>query len=194
MWMEKMQNLCGNGWRSRRADFWVPGSSGISPNLSSTRTGKPSPVLDQCRTPYQPSRLKLKNLSGSRVSEQPWWYDIYQIAKMTESEQSRSVNRTFDAQADLASEFQVKMTPQCSKIHSEEASYRRRKVWNSDNFCWRFVLLCQSYCLSESLFQISMVRMDWVPSQDGLRQILQLLKVRYFFGHNPWDSHAWLVS
>ena len=39
----------------------------------------------------------------------------------------------------------------------------------------------RSVLVERSLFQISMVRMDWVPSQDGLRQILQLLKVIYVF-------------
>ena len=44
-----------------------------------------------------------------------------------------------------------------------------------------------------------MVRMDWVPSQDGLRQILQLLKVdqplvdplvdHHLFDHHLVDNH-----
>ena len=151
-WMVTTQHHCGNGWRNRRAESWAPRSSGISPSLSSTKTGNPSPGLDPCQTQSQPSKMKLRNLSGSRgVSEfKPWITTFTRSPEWQNLKNHIAVNLTLD---DLRQIWEMgsrsRMTPQWkwSEIHSdtqvvtlrEEISYKRRKVWNSDNFYRRFV-------------------------------------------------------
>ena len=80
---------------------------------------------------------------GSVKTEQPWC-NIYQIAKMTESEKSLSESDSWCSgiwQMGSRSRMTPPVTVQWNSFrrpvvtHREEISYKQRKVWNSDNFC-----------------------------------------------------------